>query len=206
MFGKATTFEAWVQLNQIVSDLDGHSDRELVVIGVAVLEDALRELLQNALVIDAEAANRCLFTRSLRSLDSRAELARALGLIPEGIKTDLDKVKKIRNEFAHSYWDLSLSTTPISALCKDLVLVDHLSWLSLYKNMDSTGQLTFESKNITDAFYLLDCRNEIVADVNGIGTDLICPKVRFSNAIKLIWLFIVDLVCVQERGRLTSTQ
>jgi DNA-binding MltR family transcriptional regulator len=76
------------------------SDRGCALVGGAILDEALADLLRAALAPDTDAN---LFGQDsvLGAFSSRIKLAKAIGLINATDFHDLDLVRKIRNDAAH---------------------------------------------------------------------------------------------------------
>ena len=70
----------------------------------------------------------------LSSFAAKAKVAYALALIDEQTKEDLDYIRKIRNEFAHSIKEISFQDNPIREYCNKLSTAK--------RNKDKTQYLT----------------------------------------------------------------
>lgn len=101
--------ETFGQLNKLLSLFKSLDDRGLVLSLAAFAEDALG-LLIGGFFLDNDSASQLLsgYNAPLGTLSSRISAAHALGLIDNGQKEDLDLVRKIRNEFSHSWGTVSL--------------------------------------------------------------------------------------------------
>lgn len=96
------TFGNLNKLNRIINDLD---DRALVLSLAAFAEESLGELLK-AFLLQGDSAQKLLsgFNAPLGTFSARVKMCHALGLITQHQFEDLERLRKIRNEFAHS-WD-----------------------------------------------------------------------------------------------------
>jgi len=95
--------EAQQRLETLVEEMGGESDRAVVIVGAAWVEEALGDSVTSFLEAHADAHKR-LFSGAgpLASFSAKIDLARLLGLMTDSIRSDLHKIREIRNEFAHS--------------------------------------------------------------------------------------------------------
>ena len=100
-------------LNKSLHDLD---ERGLVLSLAAFAEDALGQLLA-AFMLATEATDQLLegFNAPLGTFSSRIKAAYALGLIAKDQSDDLERLRKIRNEFAHSWRPITFANPKIAA-------------------------------------------------------------------------------------------
>jgi len=105
-------------LNKSLDDLD---ERGLVLSLAAFAEDALGQLLK-AFLLPNEATDQLLegFNAPLGTFSSRIKAAYALGLIEKDQLDDLERLRKMRNEFAHSWRPIDFENPRISAHIKAL--------------------------------------------------------------------------------------
>ncbi|UPK45469.1 MltR family transcriptional regulator [Paenibacillus pabuli] len=101
--------------------LNGESDRGCALLAIAFLDNILKELLRKFLVDDSSVFNN-LFAGSggLSSFSSRIELAYLLGLISPMQRRDLNLLRKIRNDFAHSMDIIDFENQTISNRINEL--------------------------------------------------------------------------------------
>jgi hypothetical protein len=104
-------------INLLTRSLHDVDDRGLVLSLAAFAEDALGSLLK-AFMLPSEATMQLLegFNAPLGTLSSRIKAAYAMGLTTMEQFQDLERLRKIRNEFAHSWRPLSLSQPKLAAL------------------------------------------------------------------------------------------
>ncbi len=106
------------RLQRIMAQLD---ERGLILALAAFAEQALGDLL-SAFFIRGDPAKQLLegFNAPLGTFSARMKMAYSLGLITKRQYSDLDRLRKIRNEFAHSWEPRSFTdkniATHISAL------------------------------------------------------------------------------------------
>lgn len=106
-------------LNAFSVRFGSESDRACAVLGAAVLDAKLEDLFRRTL--------RCFHERLLKNtcplgtFSARILVARALEWINEDAQIDLDTVRGIRNDFAHSFdHNLSFEDKSVSGRCKNL--------------------------------------------------------------------------------------
>ena len=108
---------------QVTNELHGESERACAIIGGAFLDDLLGELLEIYLVQNHDATQDLLSSENvnapLGSFGARILTAYAIGLLPKDNWHAFQKVKKIRNRFAHDL-NLSFDDSSISKLCANL--------------------------------------------------------------------------------------
>lgn len=113
-------FEFPVHVARVRSTLNVESDRGVVLVAAAHLDDRLGELLRISFVDDDKAAEQLLSeSRPLGSFSARITLAYCLGLVSAKSSRTLHLIRKIRNEFAHGT-DTSFGTPSIAARCREL--------------------------------------------------------------------------------------
>ncbi len=108
-----SVFDSFNKLQKITRDLDEHG---LVLALAAYAEEALGDLL-TAFMLKGDASIDLLkgFNAPLGTFSARTKAAYALGLISVQQHDNLDRLRKMRNEFAHSWEPLSISDQRISA-------------------------------------------------------------------------------------------
>lgn len=108
-----------IDLNAFSEHLNSESDRACAVLGAALLDEKLKQVFRRKLscfegkLIDGMGP--------ISNFSSRILLARALNWVSEEVKSDLDVVRRIRNDFAHNFdHNLSFSDDSVSDLCLNL--------------------------------------------------------------------------------------
>ena len=99
-------------LNKSLRDLD---ERGLVLSLAAFAEESLGQLLA-AFMLSTDATSQLLkgFNAPLGTFSSRIKAAYALGLIAKDQSEDLERLRKIRNEFAHSWRPITFGNPKIA--------------------------------------------------------------------------------------------
>ena len=108
-----TVFGDLNRLQNIMSDLD---ERGLVLSLAAFAEEALGDLL-GAFMQPGEATRSLLtgFNAPLGTLSSRIKASAALGLVTPRQHENLDRLRRLRNEFAHSWEPVSFNDPRLAA-------------------------------------------------------------------------------------------
>ena len=111
------------------------SDRGCVIMGAALLADALEDLLRSFFRQSPEAVGSIIDPlfggyAPLATFSARIQLAFAIGILPEDLRSKIEIVRRLRNEFAHAWGPIDFE----DAQCADrLVLLigaeaDGSSW------------------------------------------------------------------------------
>lgn len=114
----------WIDFLSEVRELP---DRAVAIMTVATLEDALEELLLVRMLFNLSNREKAALFEGeapLARLSSRTRLAFALGLIGQKTRRDLDRVREIRNAFAHARQAIAFTTPEIAHVCKHFELVE----------------------------------------------------------------------------------
>lgn len=110
------------------------SDRACAVLGAALVDARLESLFWRRLGSDHKEL--LASARPLGSFSSRIRLARALGWITEQIRRDLDTIREIRNDFAHSFdHELSFAHPTVIDRCNALRVAR-----ALHEGFDSAAE------------------------------------------------------------------
>lgn len=116
-------------------ELNGGSERACAVVGAAILDVSLEELLRAYLVDDDPELANLLHARNdfapLRDFGSRITCAYLLGAIDRNARDDLRVVKDVRNRFSHSERGLSFRDGEISKKVAKLKIPDMINAASL---------------------------------------------------------------------------
>lgn len=137
-------------LTRTLRDLD---DRGLVLSLAAFSEEALGELLK-AFMMPSEATVQLVegFNAPLGTFSSRIKAAYAIGLITKEQFLDLERLRKIRNEFAHSWKSIDISKPKVAALIDGMSfdrLDDHFPETPSEKIRSSMSCLLVELRSST---------------------------------------------------------
>ncbi|MES2753400.1 MAG: hypothetical protein V4659_01915 [Pseudomonadota bacterium] len=100
-------------------ELEESSDRAAAIVGAAFVEEELVQLIQASLVRPSDKAGLFYSDGALfRTFLGRIRAAYALGLIDDPERDDLDRIRDIRNQFAHSLKTLSFEHADLQATCR----------------------------------------------------------------------------------------
>ena len=107
------------------SYLEKESERGMVLMSLSFIDTQLHDTIK-AFLVDGKESLKLLegFNAPLGTLSSKASGAFALGLINASEFNDISILRKIRNEFAHSY-QVNFSDNKIVDLCKNLQMKAH---------------------------------------------------------------------------------
>jgi hypothetical protein len=108
--------------------LTEESDRGCALFAAAYLDNALYDLLYLSLV-ESKKIEEELFegTAPFANFSARIKLAFYLGKISAACRTDLDTIRKIRNDFAHDATLISFDSQSVADRCRNLAFSYHLS-------------------------------------------------------------------------------
>lgn len=102
--------------------LSEESDRGAVLVTASILDDVLLSLL-SARLVECKSAKKLIegFNAPLGTFSARIAAARALGIITEEWRRELDLLRDVRNGLAHSV-TATLGDRPILSKCNELQL------------------------------------------------------------------------------------
>lgn len=114
-------------VEHVSKELWGESERASVIVGSALLDETLRQIITNFLIQDKTSKKKHdkeLFEGygPLATFSARIKIAFRLGLISENEKRNLDLIRKMRNDFAHKIDDLSFDDKTIRGYVRTLNL------------------------------------------------------------------------------------
>ncbi|GAB58568.1 hypothetical protein [Rheinheimera nanhaiensis] len=124
-FGDPKLPSGWHEINQFLDEANRENasgtERGLVLVWAAMLDEMLCRLLERFLVQDAvtEKVLRGGSSGPLTSFSSRTKVAFSLGLIAKDEMQAIDKVRAIRNDFAHKV-GVSLEEQSFRSKCEDI--------------------------------------------------------------------------------------
>lgn len=109
------------QLNEFTQTLNAESDRGAALVAAEILSEELAKLIKSKMVnhkkLIKDAFN---FQGALGSFSGRIDHAFLLGLLPNVVRQDLNLLRAIRNEFAHSTAAKTFETHSIKSRCMEL--------------------------------------------------------------------------------------
>jgi len=106
---------------RFTAELQRETDRGLALVGAALLDEKLAETLR-LFFCEGKAAEALLKEGDapLGTFSARIELCFALGLIDEFEYQEINLLRKVRNEFAHSKHGTTFQSEKIKSLCANL--------------------------------------------------------------------------------------
>ena len=114
-----------VDLLTIFAQGDNESDRSIILIRGALVEEALQRAILNRMRSLNHAERRRLFDNPfapLSSFSGKIAIAYAIKLIGPSTRDDLDCIREIRNAFAHTIVNIDFSTKEVMDHCAHLQL------------------------------------------------------------------------------------
>jgi hypothetical protein len=121
---KEKVFQLFGDLSEYFRLLRKESDRGCAMIVAAHLDDKLGELLKACMIQEKENEEEIsrFFkgTEPIGSFSARIKLARYLNIISPHVRSDLDTIRNIRNDFAHKLEFEDFNTQSIKDRCMNL--------------------------------------------------------------------------------------
>lgn len=115
-------------IQPFLDEFNKETDRGAVLVCASVLDETLKELLMTFFP-DTPSSKSLLSggNAPIGTFSSRIDLCHALGLIQDDEHKELTLIRKIRNEFAHKWEDISFESQKIRDLSANLPdLISHL--------------------------------------------------------------------------------
>jgi DNA-binding MltR family transcriptional regulator len=101
--------------NRLHLELDKESDRSLVIVAAALLDEALKQCVEKRM-LPAKKKELCIFSGGnapLSTFSSRINFCCQIGIISSALQRDLHIIRKLRNDFAHDPFDLSFENNSV---------------------------------------------------------------------------------------------
>jgi DNA-binding MltR family transcriptional regulator len=119
------TFKQYIDL---LDDLEKDGPRGAVLLGHAVLESAMRDLLISRMLPLNRREDDALFGGygPLSTMAARISVARAFNIITKEARQNLDTIRQIRNCFAHTDRRIDFDDPKVVALCEKLAIPTRL--------------------------------------------------------------------------------
>ena len=158
-----------IYFDRLHKELDKDSDRAVVIVATAMVDDALKEILKRKL-LPAKDKEYCIVSSPsspLGSFSSRINACFQLGSISSNMHRDLHILRKLRNEFAHKPFDLNFN----SASVKSRVI--ELDKISKYLDRNKEARDNINKEGVRGDFifsvgwrlYSLTCDNDKIESV-----------------------------------------
>jgi mannitol operon repressor len=111
--------ERFRKLHAVLDELERESDRGVAILGVSMLDQRLKELLEHLLVPCPQTSQ--LLKGPFSSFANRLTLAVATGLIGLEEFEECNRLRNIRNDFAHKFEiDFSFADARVKGFCTQL--------------------------------------------------------------------------------------
>jgi hypothetical protein len=147
----------------IVDELEQQTDRGAGIIGAAFIESLLLQALKSRMrlkTLDDKRAAKGLFDqmRPLSSFSAKIDLGLVLGLYRSEIRSDLHRIRNIRNEFAHAKEPRDFNFQKIRDACArfwlphHLFIVDNRTGTTAYPS-DARGRYILTTKLLIGLLY-----------------------------------------------------
>lgn len=115
---KGTSVESLDEIIEFRKTLTTESDRAAALMAAAYIDEQLKSLLKKFFVNDPKIADNLLKSSgALGSFSARIDMVFSLGLLPKNIRDDLELIRRIRNDFAHTAKPLTFECEPIKSRC-----------------------------------------------------------------------------------------
>ena len=116
------------QFIDILDDLEKDGPRGAVLLGHALLESAMRDLLVSRMMPLSKREDDALFGGygPLSTMAARISVARAFNIISKEARQNLDTIRQIRNRFAHTDRRIDFDDPKVVALCEKLAIQTRL--------------------------------------------------------------------------------
>ena len=110
-----------IDFKKFTDSLNKESDRAIPLISAAIIEEILHRTLK-AFFCDVAASKKMLegFNAPLGTFSSKLDACYALGLIDEYEFNEINLIRKVRNEFAHTAYDADFNIQKVKDLCMTL--------------------------------------------------------------------------------------
>lgn len=110
-----------IQMHLYIENMKLESDRGAVLSIAAALEDRLKEIILHFLKdVKSSAALFESYNAPIGTFSSKILFAHALGLINDNEYKELEILRKMRNEFAHTWENITLGSTKIAGKLQNL--------------------------------------------------------------------------------------
>jgi hypothetical protein len=118
----------------VENELYNAPDRAAAIIMGSMVEKAIGKLLRNNMR-EEDASGLFKFSGVLGNFSAKVDIAYALNLFGPKVKNDLDIIRRLRNQFAHSQTPIEFTTPAVKQCCDHLMYPDSPSVLISVKNL-----------------------------------------------------------------------
>lgn len=199
------------EMNSAINELQDRPDREIAIIGGSLLESLLIDVLSTRMVGVSDDLKDRVFDGAVAPLNTfsgRIVMAQALGLITGRVATELNKIRDVRNAFAHGFGSLTFAGgdskdgKKVIAACKALTILNRSDLQNVpgdpstsasvwMQDMDLNYEV-YETLDLSTGALLTDVGDRFVATIPNVdeGGD---PdnRLRFTRSIYLVWFILL---------------
>lgn len=178
----------------ILDDLARHTDREAAIVGGGLIEALLKGAIRSHFVSEDDHDRVFRPGQALGNLHSMIYVSYLFGVIPKGLRVDLQNIADIRNRFAHDFepwtFDSAAPEFNIRSECQRLSLPEkyqeYARWLT-----EKHGHRMEETDDGVQEITLQDDQGYIGAAARVTPQDLSTSKGRFLTSIRLAWVLLL---------------
>ena len=131
-----------LKLCQVLNEED---DYPCILLSTSFLEQVLGTLLASCMVRCEQTVTLLDPSGPLESLGARANAAYCLGLIPYRMWQNIDMIRTIRNDLAHSYFNIGFKDQTVKDRCMNLHLPIPTTVVSIGSNNKDTHDSSYEN-------------------------------------------------------------
>ena len=108
-------------INSLVALRFGN-DRDAAIVGTSMIDRGLEAAILREFVALSKRQIEAIFEGNgpLISLSAKIKIGYALGIFAEHARDDLEKIRKVRNAFAHSIQEVSFDTPEVRDICNSI--------------------------------------------------------------------------------------
>lgn len=112
-------------IEQVLLHLHNRQDREAAIVGASLVESALQERLMRSFDSAAGELEQNLFENRgpLSDFNSKILIAQAFAVIPDRLAEDMQRIRKIRNCFAHARIEVTFEEPLVATEVRELAAV-----------------------------------------------------------------------------------
>lgn len=112
------------EVGSILGQLQNESDRGAALIGAALVDDSLSHYIRAKFIDDEKSVDELIIGDvPLGTFSAKIKLVYCMGWIGANLRADLDRVRSIRNDFAHNRSGLTFETNSIKDRCSQLYTI-----------------------------------------------------------------------------------
>ena len=159
--------------NEVLKELENGTDRAKVILGAAIIEYQLEKLLKKYLVQNNKLQKEALeYNGFLGTFSSKINACFLMRLISKELFNDIQRLRKLRNNFAHNLLNCSLDNEEMREevyqfkLLKQCIKTDWNKWsTAMVFNM----QIAFLFVALTKKIVRIESINELDYEINDLG-------------------------------------